>query len=52
MKDKLHAAIEELWRRRFSMASLSTEMWNVLGTVKADLHSEIDAIEEEAAKVE
>ena len=47
MKDKLKAVIEEVWRRKFGHASLSTELWNVINALKTDLFKEIDALEDE-----
>jgi hypothetical protein len=49
MKDKLKAVIEEVWRRKFGHASLSTELWNVINALKTDLFKEIDALEDEDA---
>jgi hypothetical protein len=47
MNEKLHAAIDEVWRRRLSMASLSAEEHNVLNAIKEELHREIDELKDD-----
>jgi hypothetical protein len=44
-KAKLHALVEEVWRRKVSMASIATESLNALGSFKDEMHKEIDALD-------
>jgi len=46
-KEELHAIVEEVWRRKVSMASMSTEQLNSLVAFKEEMHREIDALEDE-----
>lgn len=45
-KEQVHAAIDEVWRQRFSSGNLPTELHNLVSDVKAQLHRAIDLIED------
>lgn len=49
-KEKVHAAIDEVWRQRFSH-NLPTELYNLVGNVKEQLHRAINEIDVEAPKM-
>jgi hypothetical protein len=46
-KAELHALVDEVWRRKVSMASMSTESMNALLGFKDEMHKEIDAMKED-----
>jgi hypothetical protein len=50
-KEQAHAVIDEVWRQRFSSGNLPTDLYNLVGDVKAQLHRDIDAIPDEDEKV-